>query len=418
MNKGLEKAVFQFVESSKMAWDSLKSNKLRSSLTLLGIAIGLFSIIIVMTAIGAVQNSVEDAFSQLGKNNFYVQKWPAVRMGGPGSWRKYRKRKDITIKQAKRLKEMTKLPLAVGVSKTRGGKVVRFGNYKTNPNVNLAGYNYDQLLVNDIQIAEGRNLTRQDVQTGRRVCVIGQDVKNKIFPNIDPIGQTIKVDRFVLQVVGVAKKQGSVFGSSQDNFVILPLPLFLKVYGNRGSFTISIKAPNSQLFRKTIDEVIGALRTIRKVPPGKENDFEIITYDELISQFNGLTKYFKIGAGVVAFIALIAAGIGIMNIMLVSVTERTREIGIRKAIGAQKSIIRSQFIIEATVLSWVGGLIGIVLGILGGNIVALLLKASIIVPVDWIIIGFFVTTSVGVLFGFYPAMKASNLDPIEALRYE
>jgi len=418
MNKGLEKAVFQFVESSKMALESLRSNKLRSSLTLLGIAIGLFSIIIVMTAIGAVQNSVEDAFSQLGKNNFYIQKWPAVRMGGPGSWRKYRRRKDITIKQAKRLKEMTKLPLAVGVTKSKGGKVARFGDNKTNPSVNLSGYNYDGLLVNDIRIAEGRNLTKQDVQIGRRVCIIGQDVKNKLFTNIDPIGQTIKVDKFVLRVVGVAKKQGSVFGSSQDNFIIIPLSLFTRVYGKRGSFGISVRAPNSELFQATIDEVIGAMRTIRKVPPGEDNDFEIVTYDELISQFNDLTKYFKIGAGVVAFIALIAAGIGIMNIMLVSVTERTKEIGIRKAIGAQKSIIRSQFIIEATVLSWVGGIIGIILGIIGGNLVALFLKASIVLPIDWITIGFFVTTSVGVLFGFYPAMKASNLDPIEALRYE
>jgi putative ABC transport system permease protein len=418
MNKKIASALFQFNESIIMALDSLRTNKLRSSLTLLGIAIGLFSIIIVMTSIGAVQNSVEDAFALIGKNNFYIQKMPAVRIGGPGSWRKYRHRKDITLEQAKRLEKMTTLPEAIGVSFGRGGRVVKYGNEKTNPDVTLSAVNAGALRIEAIEIAEGRGLTAQDVRLGRRVCIIGNDVYEKLFPHISPLGQRIKIDKFTLEVVGVAKKRGSVFGSSQDNFVMIPLSVFTRVYGKRRNVSIAVKAPSTELLDATIDEVIGAMRVIRKVPPGKENDFEIVTFDQLIAQFNDLTRYFRFGAAVVAFIALIAAGVGIMNIMLVSVTERTKEIGIRKAIGAKKAIIRAQFVTESIVLSWVGGVIGILLGIIGGNIVALILNVSVILPLDWILIGFLVTTFVGVLFGVYPAVKASNLSPIEALRYE
>jgi putative ABC transport system permease protein len=209
-----------------------------------------------------------------------------------------------------------------------------------------------------------------------------------------------------------------VLGQSQDNFIIVPITVFTKYYGDNSSAEYSIQAPDNKRYQATMDQVIGALRTIRKVAPGAENDFEIVTNSQLISQFNDITKYFRVGAGVVAFIALVAAGIGIMNIMLVSVTERTREIGIRKAIGAQKNTIRFQFLAEATVLSLLGGISGIILGLIGGNIIAVLLKASVVVPVFWIVVGLIVTSAVGLVFGVYPAVKASNLDPIEALRYE
>lgn len=410
--------MFQLLESFRMAIESIKTNKLRSALTLLGISIGLFSIIVVMTAIGAIQSSVEKTFDKIGKNNFYIQKMPAVRVGGHGTWRKYRKRKDLTIKQAKKLKELTTLPIAVGVQFSRTSQIVKYNGKSTNPNVRLSGINYDELIVSETEIVDGRNFSRADMQLGKNVCIIGQDVVQKLFPRIDPIGEEIKIDDLILEVIGVVKKQGSTFGQSQDNFVITPIKVYTKKYGDRRSATISVRAPSHDLLDATKEEVIGALRTIRKVQPGKENDFEIITYDQLVGQFNDLTKYFKMGAGVIAFIALVAAGIGIMNIMLVSVTERTREIGIRKAIGAKKGVIRAQFVTEAVVLSQLGGLIGIFLGVVGGNIVAVVMNVPIILPIDWILIGLSVTTFVGILFGVYPAVKASNLDPIEALRYE
>jgi putative ABC transport system permease protein len=404
------------LESIKMALNSLIKNKLRSILTLLGIAIGLFSIIIVMTAIGAIQNSVESAFNSLGTNNFVVQKFPAIM--GPREWRKYRNRPDLTIEQGQRLREITNLPAAVGIELNEEGKVVKYGNEKTNPNVTVEGLNVDELRVNDLVVAQGRGFNQQDMDYARMVCLIGNDVADKLFKNIYPVGQYVKIDLMNLKVIGVYEKKGSVLGTGQDNFVTIPLSVFDKYYGDKRSADYTIMAVNKSRISQTMDEVIGALRKIRKIPPGKENDFEIITNDQLVEQFNSITKYFRLGAAVVAFIALIAAGVGIMNIMMVSVTERTKEIGIRKAIGAKKIMIRTQFLLEAIVLCQLGGLIGILLGVIGGNIIALVLGVPVIVPVEWIIIGLIVTTFVGILFGVYPAVKASNLDPIEALRYE
>ncbi len=407
----------QVIESALMALASLRANKLRSLLTLVGIAVGLFSIIIVMTAISAIQSSFEEAFNEIGTNNIIIQKYPAIGMG-PGSWRKYRNRKDITIEQGEKLKERTTLPLSVGISMGDDGKIVKYGKEQTNPNVYVVGVNLDEFISSTYVISDGRGFSNQDVEYARNVCCLGEDVINKLFKTIDPIGQKIIIDNMVLEVIGRFKPKGAILGSSQDNFVVIPISVFAKYYNDDESVGLNIQAPSQELYDATTEQVIGALRTIRKVAPGVDNDFEIVSNDQLISQFNDITKYFKFGAGVIAFIALVAAGIGIMNIMLVSVTERTREIGIRKAIGAQKKTIRIQFLVEAIALSLVGGVTGIILGLIGGNIVGSLLKASIVIPVFWIMVGLAVTTGVGLVFGVYPAIKASNLDPIEALRYE
>lgn len=409
--------MIQIYESVRLALSSITASKLRSILTLLGIAIGLFSIIIVMTAISAIQKNIEDAFNAIGTNNFVIQKYPALRFG-PHDWDKYRNRKDITVEMGDRLKEITTLPKAVGISILNRGVVVKYGNEKTNPDVIVQGVNLDEIKVTDLNVEQGRSLSRTDIDFDKPVCVIGYDIYEKFFQRLDPIGREIKVDNYNLEIIGVYEKQGNILGQSRDNFVIMPVGVFQKLYGKKRSVILTIMAQNKDLIPATMDEVVGAFRTIRKVEPGKDNDFEIITNDQLIEQFNDLTIYFRLGAFIVAVIALIAAGVGIMNIMLVSVTERTKEIGIRKAIGATKLTIRWQFVVEAIVLSWVGGIIGIILGLIGGNIVAVVLGVDVFVPVIWIIIGVLVTTFVGVLFGVYPAIKASNLDPIEALRYE
>ncbi|GBD89809.1 macrolide export ATP-binding/permease protein MacB [bacterium BMS3Abin04] len=408
----------QIMESIYLAIDSIKSNKLRSALTLLGVGIGLFSIIIVMTAIGAIEKSVVDAFNSIGSNNFIIQKMPAIRMGGHGAWRKYRNRKDITIEQGQKLKEMTELPVAIGISLNKSSRTVKYSNLSTNPDVTLSGMNLDDFIINDLDISAGRGFSQQDMLYSRYVCILGSDVAKKLFKSIDPIGQKVRVNNLNLEVIGVFKERGSVLGRGQDNFVAIPLSTYKRVYGDRSSANLTVMASSEGMLQATKDEVIGALRTIRKVPPGEDNDFEIITNDQLIAQFNDLTKYFKLGAGIIAFIALLAAGVGIMNIMLVSVTERTKEIGIRKAIGARRINIKMQFVVEAVILSLIGGLIGIILGVIGGNIVAIYLKVSVILPIGWILLGLFITTLVGIIFGVYPAAKASNLDPIEALRYE
>ncbi len=399
-----------------MAWNSLIKNKLRSGLTLLGIAIGLFSIIVVMTAIGAIQTTVNDAFSQLGSNNFVVQKFPAFM--GPAQWRLYRNRPDLTMEQGERLINLTQLPTAVGLSFDQDGRMIKYKGESTNPDVDVDGVNLDEQKVENLSVAEGRGFSQQDIDYARNVCVIGYDVAQKLFKYIYPVGQTIKVDNMNLTVIGVYAKRGSILGQGQDEFVSIPLTVYKKYYGDQQSGQYTIMSRSKSLIDATMDEVIGALRKIRKIAPGTDNNFAVITNDELVSQFSDITQYFRMGAALVAFIALAAAGVGIMNIMLVSVTERTREIGIRKAIGARKVTIRTQFLVEAIILCQIGGLIGIFLGIVGGNIIAAELSVSGIIPVEWIVIGILVTTFVGVVFGVYPAIKASNLDPIEALRYE
>lgn len=407
----------QFLESIKLALSSIIANKLRSALTLLGIAVGLFSIIVVMTAIGAIQHSFEDIFNSIGTNNFIVSKWPALQLG-PHDRARSHNRKNLTIAEGEKLQEITQLPVAVGIAIGTGGRTIKYNNIKTNPNVSVAGVNKDYFIVRDLKIGEGRNLSIADYEYSRPTAVIGTDVVDKLFKNVSPIGQRIKIDNFNVEVAGVFERKGSIFGQSQDNFVVIPLRAYEKFYGTERSASIIVMCLNKSLIEPTMDEVIGAMRKIRKVGSGEENDFEIVTNEQLIQQFNDLTQYFKLGAAVIAFIALLAAGIGIMNIMLVSVTERTREIGIRKAIGARKKTILTQFVVEAVALSWLGGLIGIFLGVMGGNLVALLLGVPIIIPIEWIMIGLILTTLVGIIFGVYPAVKASNLDPIEALRYE
>jgi len=407
----------QIKESFKMALSSMRANKLRSSLTLVGIVIGLFSIIVVMTSIGAIQSSIETSLNLLGTNTFVVQKYPAIRMG-MHSWRKYRNRQDITADQGLELQRRAKLPLAVGMLLERGGRTVKYKDNSTNPNVSVQGINTDAMQTLNIVIEFGRGLTNQDIEFSKDVCVIGNYLIEKLFPFSDPIGETIRVDGHNFLVVGVYEKRGGALGSGQDNFVSIPITVFQQIYGKDAGGAITVTAASRELYQHTLDEVEGILRTIRKVPPQKENDFEIISNESMLTQVNEITKYFKIGAAVIAFIALLAAGVGIMNIMLVSVTERTKEIGIRKSIGATKKNILSQFLMEAIVICQVGGIFGIILGIIGGAVISSYLKISAILPLDWIIIGLLVCSFVGILFGVYPAYKAANLDPIEALRYE
>jgi putative ABC transport system permease protein len=407
----------QVFESIKLAYNSIRTSKMRSILTLLGVAVGLFSIIIVMTAITAIQKSVEDTFNSIGSNNFVIQKWD-VQIGGGPHRHDLRNRKNLTIKEGEKLKEITTMPGALGIAVSKGNRTIRFRNEKTNPNVQVVGVNFDFFVARDLKIGEGRNFTKADDESGKLTAVVGTDVTDALFKGMNPLGQEIKIENNNFEIIGIFEKRGSILGQSQDNFICIPLTVFQKYFGTERSAQFIVMARDKNMLNETMDEAIGALRKIRKVKIGDDNDFGIVTNEQLISQFNDFTKYVKLGAGVVAFIALLAAGIGIMNIMLVSVTERTREIGVRKAIGAKKKNILTQFVIEAISLSWIGGLIGIALGVLGGNLVAVALGVSIVLPLEWIGIGLGVTTFVGVVFGTYPAVKAANLDPIEALRYE
>ncbi|MBI4548113.1 MAG: ABC transporter permease [Ignavibacteriae bacterium] len=407
-------------ESLAMALSALRTNKLRSILTLLGIAVGVFSIIAVMTAMGVLVNSIQGGMSWLGAHTFQVQKYPMFNSGTASEEAKLRNRRDITYEQAERLKEHVTLAKAVGVFcfVDFGKVVVSPRGEKTNPNVFLAGRDIDGFLANNWTIADGRLYTQEEVESAKRVAVLGMDVVKKLFPKTDPIGQTIRIDGREYDVIGVVSRRGGMLGGSGDYHVTIPITTFFSVYGKDHRLGIKVQSLTPETYEDCIEQVRGILRTVRHVPPGEEDDFYIWSNDSLIQQFNDLTKYVRLGIFLVSAVALIAAGVGIMNIMLVSVTERTREIGIRKAIGARKSNILTQFILEAIVLSEFGGIIGIILGIVAGNLAAVFFEIPPVIPFDWAAIGFTICSIIGIIFGVYPAWKASNLDPIESLRYE
>lgn len=405
-------------ESIISALVSIRANKLRASLTLLGIIIGVFSIIGVMTLLDALQKGIDSGLSQLGTNTFQVQKYPALFVGN--RHRMYANRKDITLDQAFRLKELATLPKYVGLEDWTSGKVVKYEKYQTNPNISVAGVTTEFLPANSYNLGAGRFFTEQDIQTDKKIAVLGMEVVNKIFPNTNPLDKEITIDNNIFTVVGILEAKGESLGQSMDNIVLIPIRTMDKIQSSRRhhSINITVTARSKELYDETEEQIIGLMRLVRKVPPGEENDFEIFSNESLIREANNFTKYFKYGAGVISFISLIAAGIGIMNIMLVTVTERTKEIGIRMAIGAKRNNILTQFLFEAIFLCEIGGVVGIILGIGAGNLLGAVLKSPISIPYDWVIIGLLVCSGIGIIFGTYPAYKAAKLNPIDALRYE
>lgn len=399
-----------------ISFQSILNNKLRTSLTILGVVVGIFSIIVIMTIITMLQNSIEDGLAILNKNTFQIQKYDAIRTHGD---RSQRNRKNITIDEAIRLKKMLKQAKYVGAEQFHGGKVVKYGNRETNPNIFVGGQTLDAMRTNDFKVQDGRDFRESDIRYSTNVCILGMDVVEKIFPDIDPVGKTVRVDGSPLKVIGVLERQPEMFGESNDSYILMPLTTWQTIYGKyHNSVHIMVTSYSDEEYDDLIEAAIGHFRTIRKLKPGEPNDFSIFSNESLITQVNDITDPIKIGALVVSVIALLAAGVGIMNIMLVSVTERTREIGIRKAIGARRSSILIQFLIEAIILCVFGGFVGIFAGVSIGNIAGSFLSAQSAVPVDWVIIGISLCITVGLIFGTYPAYKAANLDPIEALRYE
>jgi len=309
--------------------------------------------------------------------------------------------------------------LLVSVSDGTGGRSLKYKDKIGKSNLYILGGDAWTLRLYNTFLGDGRNITNQDVDFSHRVAVLGMDVVDQLFPFEDPLHKSFTIDGISYTVVGVAERQGEMFGESRDNFLLIPISTYLGRYGSRWtSLDIAVEAPSAELYDDTREEVIGLLRVIRKVPPGEENDFEVVSNEELIDTFGSFTKGVKLFAVAISTIALLVAGIGIMNIMLVSVTERIKEIGIRKAIGAKRSDILLQFLAEAVFLSEIGGVAGVILGILGGNFVSMIFNIPAVIPMDWALIGLIVCSLIGIGFGSYPAWRASKLDPIESLRFE
>ena len=405
-------------ESISTSWEMLRGNKLRSFLTLLSISIGVFSIIAVMTSLGALQNSIEGGLSALGSNTFQVQKYANSDGGGPGWRMRSRNRKDLTYDQGLAVLEHTRGARTIGLEVWKFGFEVRWRNRVTDPNIAIAGETPGGLPTNQWEVDMGRPITQSDLDLTRKVVVLGADLVRILFPpSYNPVGESVIMGGVRYKIIGTLKPKGGLFGN-QDRYFIIPITTFFERFGKNRSIHIMVQADSRENFDQVQDNVIGILRAQRNVPPGEENDFAIFSNDSVIREFNEATAMVKLGTVAIAAVALLAAGIGIMNIMLVSVTERTREIGIRKAVGATRRSIVAQFLSEAVVISVLGGIIGIAFGLIAGNVLAIALEIDPVIQFGWIAGGIASCCFIGVGFGTYPAWKASNLDPIDALRYE
>ncbi|MGA2751403.1 MAG: ABC transporter permease [Verrucomicrobiota bacterium] len=408
-------------ESFFMAVGAVAAHKLRSALTLLGVLVGVFSIIVVMTSMRASQQKIEADLSQLGGQTFTVQRWPGIYVEGPEGWQKYRRRKRIDVKQGMEVVRRATLALSVGLEDSGLAAGQMNSPYtKGPPTVWLTGETPGSFPAQNWIIEEGRGLLDSDVEGLRDVCVLGNSLAQDLFPYSSPLGEWVTMNGVKYTVVGVLQAKGTMEGSHQDNFALIPITTGISRYENPRWLDLSIlvQARSAADYDNTVDQVRGIMRQLRKVPPGEPDDFEIFSNDTLIEQMKSFTLKLRMAILIISSVALIAAGIGIMNIMLVSVTERTREIGVRRAIGAKRRNIMAQFIMEAIVLCEFGGAIGVALGVIGGDVFAYFLHLPKVLPVDWILIGLGICSLVGIIFGTYPAYKAAHLDPIESLRYE
>jgi len=404
-------------EVFRQAFDSIRANKLRSSLTLLAISVGVFAIISANTAVLVLDTYFKDTLSLMGGDVITISKTPAISMG-PRDWERYRNRDDITIEQMERLQNLSEKASEVGPNRTYRMVRVSHEEQETEPNIALRGGNEYYLDNNAYTMKRGRNILPEDVDYARSIAVIGADVESALFERKEALGKTIRIEGRPYTIVGVVEAKGNVFGNTLDRFVMVPYSNLAGIYGKNQNIGIQVRAGSVESIQAAIDEITGVLRVIRKVNPRDENDFEITTNETLSSTFESFTGMLYLIGFVIGGVVLLGAGIGVMNIMLVSVSERTREIGLRKSVGATKKAIVSQFLMETIAICQIGGVIGILAGILLGNAAALYLEANIVLPWASAIGGIAGITFIGLIFGVYPAFKASQLDPIESLRYE
>ena len=406
----------QITETFRQAADSLKANKIRSFLTLLALVIGVFSVIVSTTAVAVLDNFFTNTMSILGSDVITVQRNPAVQMGPRDA--NLRNRKRIKFDDAEELDERMRIGEGMNPITTFSFTKVVYKDEETDPNVRVRGGNAEFFENNAFVIEDGRNFNEEDVQYKRQVVILGKDVQTELFRNEYPLNKTVRIDGKPYTVIGLLEKKGQIFGNSFDNIVVIPYTTGINNYGGNRGIGIQLRAPEIAMMEETIDEVTGIMRVIRGVLPNQENDFEILTNDSLSGTFDAFTGVLYIAGFAIGFITLLGAGIGVMNIMLVSVTERTREIGVRKSVGATRKAIVGQFLMEAIFICQIGGIIGLLFGIGVGNLVAVWIETEAVIPL-WSVFGsFFGMTFIGLLFGVYPAFKASKLDPIESLRYE
>ncbi|MFN4082759.1 MAG: ABC transporter permease [Bacteroidia bacterium] len=405
-------------ENIKIAFTSIKGNALRATITALIISIGIMALVGILTAIDGMKAGINNSFGGFGANSFNIKnKGSSVRFGGHGNVKRY---KPITKAEAEAFIKEFAFPATASISVNASfNSTVKYGSNKTDPNVMVMGGDVNYLKVSGYEVETGRNFSEKEVKSADNVAIIGTELKNKLFKNKYPIGQSIYVGAARYRIIGVLQSKGSSMGFGGDRIVIVPLQNAYQTFSLPNmSSVITVLVEDVKNMDFAVSEATSIFRKVRKLTAKAENNFEIYKSDNLAKELIDNLKFVTIAASVIGFITLLGAAVGLMNIMLVSVTERTREIGIRKAIGATKKAIRRQFLIEAIVICQIGGLGGIILGIIIGNIVSGLVSGGFIIPWLWIISGITLCVVVGLVSGLYPAIKASKLDPIEALRFE
>ena len=406
-----------FFDNLRLAFGTFLGNPLRSLLTLLGIVIGVTTVITMMALIEGLRIKVNRDLSQLGANTFQATKWPSG--FGRFNWQKYAKRPDFTVDDARAIRESCPSVGAVGPADDEGGQKIATSNSETRPTVRVSGATSEYPETSGITVAFGRFFSETEAVDGRSVAVVGVDVSEALFPGADPINHEIRIKGRPFTIIGVLQRRGSFLGMvSMDNLVIIPLQTFMPLYGKKRSLDLNIQARDPELVSKAQDEVSNLLRRRRGVGPQEEDNFELVTNESMTASFNQLSQVISIAGFGVCLLSLVVGGIGILNIMLVSVTERTKEIGIRKALGARKARILGQFATEAVMMALLGGAIGVGLGFGLAFLARWMLGFNTIVPGWAVWLSLAMSSGVGLVFGIYPAARAARLDPVEAMRSE
>lgn len=415
-----------------LAYRTIRSNKLRTSITVSIIAFGIMALIGIITAIKAMNQKFTESFSTMGANAFTIRyKERSLRFGGNSREielaKKNRKEKksslgkNISVEEAEQFINRYSFPATKSISIFGGrANTAIYETRKTSPNITVFGGDENYLLLNGFSIQFGRNLNQIDVETGRNVCLLGYDIAKKLF-RLSPekaINNVIRVNNIPYRVIGVLESRGSTFGFSRDNLIITSYTNAVRNFSSNFSFVIAVLVSDLLKVNQAMGEAEGTFRSVRKLSTAEDNNFIIDRSDSIAAKAMNSLRFLTVSATVIGLITLIGAAIGLMNIMLVSVSERTREVGVIKAIGGKKKAVSSQFLLEALIISMAGAVFGILLGIFVGNLFSMVLGTAFVVPWNWVFYGIIICTAVGLLAGVYPAIKAGKLNPIEALRYE
>ncbi len=408
-----------FLENLRISWYSIQSNLLRTILTVAVIAVGIMALTGIITATEALKSSINSEFTRMGANTFSIRNRDMnIRIGGK---RQHKKNFDhISYRQAKDFKENFKFPAKVSCFfQATGQATIKYKDVKTNPNIPIRGADEDYLQTAGFDIAKGRNFSESEVRYGRPVAVIGSELAYNLFKKAKAVGKTVNAGASKYQIIGVLENKGSALGFNDDKIMLIPITNARQHFARKNiSYTINVLPDAGIPVDFAISEAEGYFRNIRKLSARDSSDFALIKSDNLANIMLENISYVTIAATAIGFITLLGAAVGLMNIMLVSVSERTREVGTRKALGASSKMIKQQFLFESVMIGQIGGFFGIILGILVGNSVSSIVGSPFVIPWLWILLGVVICLIVGLLSGLLPALKASKLDPIEALRYE